>query len=68
MVWEEFMFACAMYPRDQNFLETVSIEIEHQVKRLSSHVSIVLWSGNNENEGALNWYPSTLAYRDLYLV
>jgi beta-mannosidase len=29
-----------------------------QVKRLQSHPSIVLWAGNNENEGAVseNWY------------
>jgi beta-mannosidase len=28
------------------------------VKRLQSHASIVLWSGNNENEAAVaqNWY------------
>jgi beta-mannosidase len=30
----------------------------YQVKRLQSHSSIVLWSGNNENEAAVaeNWY------------
>ncbi len=30
----------------------------YQVKRLQSHPCIVLWSGNNENEGAVaqNWY------------
>ena len=30
----------------------------YQVKRLQSHASIVLWSGNNKNEGAIaqNWY------------
>ncbi len=30
----------------------------YQVKRLQSHPSIVLWSGNNENEAAVaqNWY------------
>ncbi len=30
----------------------------YQVKRLQSHPSIVLWSGNNENEAAIaqNWY------------
>jgi beta-mannosidase len=30
----------------------------YQVKRLQSHASIVLWSGNNENEAAVaqNWY------------
>ncbi len=30
----------------------------YQVKRLQSHPSIALWSGNNENEAAVaeNWY------------
>ena len=30
----------------------------YQVKRLQSHASIVLWSGNNENEAAVaqNWF------------
>ena len=33
-------------------------EVIYQVKRLQSHPSIVLWSGNNENEAAIaqNWY------------
>jgi beta-mannosidase len=39
-----------------------------QFYRLASHTSIVLWSGNNENEAALTWYPSTINNRDLYLV
>ena len=33
MIWEEFMFACAMYPRDQEFLNNVAMEVQHQVKR-----------------------------------
>jgi len=68
MVWEEFMFACAMYPRDVAFLNTVSDEVAHQIRRLSYHPSIILWSGNNENEAALTWYPDTIANRDLYVV
>ncbi|KAJ3078493.1 hypothetical protein HK102_004465, partial [Quaeritorhiza haematococci] len=58
MVWQEFMFACAMYPVDAAFLDNVREEAEHQVKRLMHHPSIVLWSGNNENEEALvtGWY------------
>jgi beta-mannosidase len=52
-------------------------EVVYQVKRLQSHASIVLWSGNNENEGAIaqNWYgipPDKMAkmkddYRKLYV-
>lgn len=37
------------------------------MKRLQSHPSIVLWGGNNENEGALNWFPESTTNRDLYL-
>ena len=68
MVWQEFMFAVALYPRDtvgvinisetffthylclQDFLSSVAGEVKHQVRRLGHHVSIVLWSGNNENQ------------------
>uniref|UniRef100_A0A8C8RIX0 Beta-mannosidase n=2 Tax=Pelusios castaneus TaxID=367368 RepID=A0A8C8RIX0_9SAUR len=58
MIWQDFMFACALYPTDQNFLKSVRAEITHQVKRLKSHPSIILWSGNNENEAAIagNWF------------
>eukprot|EP01094_Clydonella_sp_ATCC50884_P019732 TRINITY_DN3927_c0_g1_i1.p1 TRINITY_DN3927_c0_g1~~TRINITY_DN3927_c0_g1_i1.p1 ORF type:complete len:944 (+),score=224.15 TRINITY_DN3927_c0_g1_i1:90-2921(+) len=60
MVWEEFMFACAMYPRDSAFLDNIQQEVRHQVRRLASHPSLVIWSGNNENEAALGgWYPET---------
>lgn len=56
MVWQDAMFACAMYPSDEAYLKNVSNEIRHQSKRLSSHASIVLWCGNNENyEGWYNW-------------
>ena len=46
------------YPVDEPFLTNVHNEVIYQVKRLQSHASIVLWSGNNENEGAIaqNWY------------
>ncbi len=48
MVWQDFMFACAMYPGDPHFLDNVKAEAEQQVKRLRNHPSIALWCGNNE--------------------
>ena len=49
LVWQDFMFACAMYPGDSAFLENVKKEAEFNVKRLRNHTSIALWCGNNEN-------------------
>lgn len=45
------MFACSLYPRDRAFLDTVRHEVRDVVRRLAPHPSIVLWSGNNENQG-----------------
>ena len=44
------MFACSLYPRDHAFLHTVQQEVRDVVRRLAPHPSIVLWSGNNENQ------------------
>jgi len=56
MVWQDFMFACAMYPIDSQFFDNVSIEAEQQIKRLRNHTSLAMWCGNNEiDEGWHNW-------------
>lgn len=56
LVWQDFMFACAMYPGDTAFLENVRQEAIENIKRLRNHSSIALWCGNNENsEGWHRW-------------
>ncbi len=56
LIWQDFMFANAMYPGTSEFLENVRAEAEHQVRRLRGHPSVALWCGNNEiREGWENW-------------
>ncbi len=64
MVWQDFMFACAMYPGDEPFLNNVKKEITHNVKRLRNHPSLVLWCGNNEiRNGWYDWgWQKSLGY------
>lgn len=57
LIWQDMMFACAMYPVFPEFLESVQTELSQNIRRIQNHPSILLWSGNNENEAALvqNW-------------
>lgn len=56
LVWQDFMFACAMYPGDDHFVNNVAEEVIDQVKRLRNHPCVALWCGNNEvDEGWKNW-------------
>ncbi|MFZ5495662.1 MAG: beta-mannosidase [Verrucomicrobiota bacterium] len=48
MVWQDFMFACAIYPGDAAFLRSVRTEARHQIRRLRHHACLALWCGNNE--------------------
>lgn len=40
-----------------------------QVRRLKSHPSVVIWSGNNENEAAIavDWFNISVTERPLYV-
>ncbi|MCF8429492.1 MAG: glycoside hydrolase family 2 protein, partial [Bacteroidia bacterium] len=56
LVWQDFMFACAMYPGDSSFLENVIAEVNNQIIRLRNNPSLAIWCGNNEiDEGWKNW-------------
>ncbi|MFK5857376.1 MAG: glycoside hydrolase family 2 TIM barrel-domain containing protein [Bacteroidota bacterium] len=54
LVWQDFMFACAMYPGNKEFVENVKEEAIQNVKRLRNHPSIALWCGDNEILSAWN--------------
>ena len=45
MIWQDMMFACALYPTDKDFLKNVDIEVRQQIKRLQHHPSIAIWAG-----------------------
>lgn len=48
LVWQDFMFACTMYPGDKDFINKVKEEAEYNIKRLRNRPSTALWCGNNE--------------------
>jgi len=56
LVWQDFMFACAMFPPLESVRKNIQAEAVYNVKRLRNHPSIAMWCGNNEigqfmNEG-----------------
>lgn len=50
LIWHDLLFACAFYPADPAFLESVEMELRDNIRRLRIHPSIVMWNGNNEVE------------------
>lgn len=70
LIWQDFMFACSMYPGDEAFLESVKQEAIDNVKRLRNHASIALWCGNNEIEDAWagwGWKPRYSLEKQKYI-
>ena len=56
MVWQDFMFACSMYPGNEEFLQNIKHEVQDNVVRLRNHPCIALWCGNNEINTAWSFY------------
>ena len=69
LVWQDFMFACTMYPGDDAFVEIVREEAQQQIKRLRHRACLALWCGNNE-VWAINAHdlikPEFASYRTAY--
>ena len=50
LVWQDFMFACAVYNLTPEFEENIRAEFRDNIRRLRHHASLALWCGNNEME------------------
>lgn len=68
LVWQDFMFACNLYPSDRAYIAEVKAEIRDNVTRMHHHACIAVWCGDNELIGALDWYECSKKDRDRYLV
>jgi beta-mannosidase len=56
LVWQDFIFACGIYPDDDAFVENVRLEAVENIRRLRHRASLALWCGNNEmEEGWVGW-------------
>ncbi len=61
VVWQDFMFACAMYELTPAFEANIRAEFADNIKRLRHHASLGLLCGNNEMEQGVveRWYDPT---------
>ncbi|KAJ7983162.1 glycoside hydrolase [Mycena polygramma] len=49
LVWQDFQFACGVYPAHDSFVASVRKEAEDNVRRLRHHPALALFCGNNED-------------------
>lgn len=49
LVWQDFMFACGLYPSYDELARSIADEATAAVRRLRHHASLVIWAGNNED-------------------
>lgn len=50
VVWQDFMFACALYDLTEDFEKNIRQEFIDNIRRIRHHASLGLWCGNNEME------------------
>ncbi|KAI0073012.1 glycoside hydrolase [Panus rudis PR-1116 ss-1] len=71
LVWQDFQFACGVYPAHESFLENVRKEAEDTIKRLGRHPCMAIFCGNNEDyQQVLQWgdvedLPARKIYEDV---
>ena len=69
LVWQDFMFACAVYNLSEDFEENIRAEFVDNIRRLRHHASLALWCGNNEMEQfvAVGEWVSSLGQKADYI-
>lgn len=56
LVWQDHLFACAVYDFTEAFEANITEEITQNMKRIRHHACLALWCGNNEMEWAwVDW-------------
>jgi len=71
IVWQDFMFACAVYDLTPEFEESITEELIDNIKRLRHHASLGLMCGNNEMESFVNdgtWVIKQSEVRDYIIM
>ncbi|KAF1749353.1 hypothetical protein GCK72_025820 [Caenorhabditis remanei] len=60
LIWQDLMFACALYPTTDEFIKNAEKEVYAQVDRIAQFPSLLVFSGNNENEAAIrgHWWKT----------
>ncbi len=64
MVWQDFMTGCSMFPQNDEYAAATREEVLNIVLKYRNRSSLVLWSGNNENDGAPAWRLGKRLKRD----
>lgn len=69
LVWQDFPFACGVYPAHDGFLQSVEAEARCNIMRIRHHPSLAILCGNNEDyQQVLQWsmqhFPRTSAIID----
>lgn len=71
VVWEDFMFACAVYDLTPEFEANITAEFIDNLKRIRHHASLGLMCGNNEMEQFVkegNWVSKDSEVRDYIIM
>lgn len=72
VVWQDFMFACAVYDLTPEFEANIKQEFIENIKRIRHHACLGLWCGNNEMEMFVEqrnqWVTKPSHVRDYFLM